>query len=38
VLEWQAAAFLILMVLLTVAVIDAVSQRLRAAIIGRRQG
>jgi phosphonate transport system permease protein len=36
VLEWQQAAFLILMVLVTVAVIDAVSQRLRAALIGRR--
>ncbi len=36
VLEWQAAAFLILMVLITVAIIDALSQRLRAAIIGQR--
>ena len=36
VLEWQQAAFLILMVLVTVAIIDAVSQRLRAALIGRR--
>jgi phosphonate transport system permease protein len=35
VLEWQQAAFLILMVLVTVAAIDFVSQRLRAAIIGR---
>jgi phosphonate transport system permease protein len=35
VLEWQQAAFLILMVLVTVAAIDVVSQRLRAAIIGR---
>jgi phosphonate transport system permease protein len=35
VLEWQQAAFLILMVLLTVAVIDAISRRLRGAIIGR---
>jgi phosphonate transport system permease protein len=34
VLEWREAAFLILMVLITVAVIDAVSRRLRAAIIG----
>jgi phosphonate transport system permease protein len=33
-LEWQQAAFLILMVLITVAVIDAISRRLRAAIIG----
>ncbi|MCW3477512.1 phosphonate ABC transporter, permease protein PhnE [Limobrevibacterium gyesilva] len=38
VLEWQQAAFVILMVLVTVAAIDAVSQRLRAAIIGRRAG
>jgi phosphonate transport system permease protein len=36
VLEWQQAAFLILMVLMTVAAIDVVSQRLRAAIIGRQ--
>jgi phosphonate transport system permease protein len=36
VLEWQETSFLILMVLVTVAVIDAVSRRLRAAIIGRR--
>ncbi len=36
VLEWRQASFLILMVLITVAVIDQVSQRLRAAIIGRR--
>jgi phosphonate transport system permease protein len=35
VLEWPQAAFLILMVLVTVAAIDLVSQRLRAAIIGR---
>jgi phosphonate transport system permease protein len=34
VLEWQEAAFLILMVLLTVAVIDMISRRLRAAIMG----
>jgi phosphonate transport system permease protein len=37
VLEWGQAAFLILMVLVTVAAIDYVSQRLRAAIIGERQ-
>ncbi len=36
VLEWQQAAFLVLMVLITVAIIDAISQRLRMAIIGRR--
>ena len=36
VLEWQQASFLILMVLVTVALIDQISQRLRAAIIGRR--
>ena len=35
VLGWQDAAFIILMVLLTVAVIDAISRRLRTAIIGR---
>ena len=35
VLEWQRAAFLILMVLIAVAIIDAVSRRLRGAIIGR---
>ncbi len=35
VLEWQQTSFLILMVLVTVAAIDAVSQRLRAAIMGR---
>ncbi len=38
VLEWQRAAFLILMVLVTVAIIDQVSQRLRAAIVGGRRG
>jgi len=36
VLEWQQVGFLILMVLVTVAIIDAISQRLRSAIIGRR--
>jgi phosphonate transport system permease protein len=36
VLEWGQAAFLILMVLVTVAAIDFISQRLRAAIIGRQ--
>ncbi len=36
VLEWQQVAFLVLMVLVTVAAIDLVSQRLRHAIIGRR--
>lgn len=36
VLEWRQASFLILMVLVTVAIIDAVSQRLRAGLIGRR--
>lgn len=35
VLEWQQAAFLIAMVLVTVAIIDAISQRLRAGIMGR---
>ncbi len=36
VLEWGQASFLILMVLVTVAAIDFVSQRLRAGIIGQR--
>jgi len=36
VLEWRETSFLILMVLVTVAAIDLVSQRLRAAIIDRR--
>ena len=36
VLEWREVAFLILMVLVTVAVIDAISRRLRAAIMGTR--
>ncbi len=35
VLEWQTVAFLILMILATVAVIDWLSTRLRLAIIGR---
>ena len=34
VLEWQQTSFLILMVLVTVAAIDAVSRRLRAGIMG----
>ena len=34
VLEWREAAFLILLVLIAVAVIDAISRRLRAAIMG----
>lgn len=38
VLEWNHASFIILMVLVTVALIDTVSQRLRSAIIGRRAG
>jgi phosphonate transport system permease protein len=36
-LEWQAVSFLVIMILIMVAVIDAVSVRLRAAIIGRAQ-
>ena len=36
VLEWRDAAFIIILVLITVAVIDLVSQKLRAAIVGRR--
>jgi phosphonate transport system permease protein len=38
VLEWQQAAFLILMVLITVAAIDVVSRRLRSAIMGMPRG
>jgi phosphonate transport system permease protein len=37
VLEWQQVSFLILMVLITVAVLDWISQRLRGAIIGQRR-
>ena len=36
VLEWQQASYLIVMVLVTVAIIDAISQRLRAGLIGGR--
>ena len=36
ILEWQQVSFLILMVLVTVAALDGVSQRLRNAIIGHR--
>ena len=35
-LEWQHVSLIVLMILVTVAVIDAVSSRLRFAIIGRR--
>jgi phosphonate transport system permease protein len=38
VLEWREAAFLILMVLITVAAIDAVSRQLRKAITGNPRG
>jgi phosphonate transport system permease protein len=37
VLDWQQVAFLIVMVLVTVAVIDVISRRLRTAIIGARR-
>ena len=37
ILEWDVVAFLVLMILVTVAVIDWVSGRLRFAIIGRTQ-
>ncbi len=37
VLEWRQVSLLILMILVTVAAIDQVSQRLRAAIMGRRR-
>jgi phosphonate transport system permease protein len=36
-LEWQHVSFLVLMILLTVAVIDFISSRLRFAIIGERR-
>lgn len=36
VLEWQKVSFLILMILVTVALIDWISSRLRFAIIGKR--
>jgi len=36
VLEWQQVSFLILMILVTVAALDCISQRLRSAIIGHR--
>lgn len=38
VLEWQEAAFCILLVLIAVAVIDAISRWLRAAIMGAARG
>ena len=34
-LEWQKVAFIIIMILITVAIIDWVSSRLRFAIIGK---
>ena len=37
ILEWDVVAFLVLMILVAVAVIDWVSSRLRFAIIGRTQ-
>lgn len=37
VLEWQQVSALILMILVTVAAIDQISQRLRAAIMGQRR-
>ena len=35
-LEWQAVSFIIVLILGTVAVIDAVSSRLRLAMVGRQ--
>jgi len=35
-LEWQHVSFIVLMILLAVAAIDAISSRLRFAVIGRR--
>src|SRR5207302_9235326 len=37
VLEWQQVSFLILMILVTVAALDWISQRLRSAMIGHHQ-
>ena len=37
VLEWKQVSFLIVMILITVAAIDFVSQRLRAGMMGRRK-
>ena len=37
VLEWNEAAAIILRVLVTVAIIDAISERLRSLIIGRQR-
>jgi phosphonate transport system permease protein len=36
--EWDQVAFIILMILVTVAAIDFVSSRLRLAIVGERTG
>jgi phosphonate transport system permease protein len=36
--EWDQVAFIILMILMTVAVIDNVSSRLRLALVGKRTG
>jgi phosphonate transport system permease protein len=36
--EWDKVAFIILMILVTVAVIDLISSRLRLAIVGQRAG
>lgn len=33
-LEWQAVSFIVILILITVAIIDVISSRLRAAIIG----
>ena len=35
-LEWQQVSFLVIMILITVAIIDVISSRLRMAIAGRR--
>jgi phosphonate transport system permease protein len=35
-LEWGVVSFIVLLILVAVAVIDAVSGRLRAALAGRR--
>jgi phosphonate transport system permease protein len=35
-LEWNAVSFIILLILIAVAVIDAISSRLRTSLIGPR--
>jgi phosphonate transport system permease protein len=37
-LEWQLVSFIVIMILITVGIIDTISNRIRFAIIGRREG